>query len=513
MPPSSFFPESFSDAGNAVFPSPESVIKTSRPRNEIELVNVLRDASRERILVTIVGALTGLTGSGVPLESGLRIDMTGLDSLPDHPGYRRIKPFLLISESNPLRGLVAPGVSLQSLNDALKPLELWYPPHPGETRALIGGNVATNASGPRSFAFGSTRAYIESLRVILMDGTILNLHRGRDVAAGKNFSLRAESGIIYSGALPDYLLPRVKNAAGLFAEPDMDLIDLFIGSEGILGCFSEIGLRFLPRREIHSQLFFLPSTEAALDLVDELRTRKAEATRYAVDPHTSGLGILSLEFFDRNSLALAKRAGHPVPGTSQAAIEIEWFSGDAITQNVIERLFQKSGGIGMLSGKDAEDFRYAVPRGVADWLKQHSLPKLGTDFAVPVGSFREMYRFYEQIEREFCPGSTSVRTANWGHIGDGHLHFNFLPENMEDVELARRLYLQLVREAIQLGGTISAEHGVGKKSLADEQGIFRPYLWYLLNDKILHIARTTKIFDPDGLLNRGNMVPVSMLIS
>jgi len=84
---------------------------------------------------------------------------------------------------------------------------------------------------------------------------------------------------------------------------------------------------------------------------------------------------------------------------------------------------------------------------------------------------------------------------------------------MEDVELARRLYLQLVREAIQLGGTISAEHGVGKKSLADEQGIFRPYLWYLLNDKILHIARTKKIFDPDGLLNRGNMVPASMLIS
>ncbi len=505
-------PESFSDAGNAVFPKAGSVIKTLRPRNEKELVDALRKAAAEKITVTITAALTGLTGSGVPLESGYRIDTSEMIPLADRPGYHRVAPFLLISESNPLEGLIAPGVSLRELNDVLNKLGLWYPPHPGEMRALIGGNVATNASGPRTFAFGSTRDYVLSLRIVLMDGDVLNLRRGENFANGESFSLKSESGKIFTGSIPDYVLPKIKNAAGLFSEPGMDLIDLFISSEGILGCFSEIGLRFLPKRKIQAELVFMPTSQAALDLVDELRLQKADAGRFASDPQASALGILSLEFFDKNSLKLAKQNGFSIPASARTAIEIEAFDGDKSTWKTISASIEKFGGIGILRGKEVEEFRYAVPRAVAQWIKVHSVPKLGTDFAVPVKSFRELYRFYQQAEKEFGGNSETIRTANWGHIGDSHLHFNFLCETPNDVEKAKGLYLQLVREAVRLGGTISAEHGVGKKILADEHGVLRPYLFYMLGDQISQIAGIKKIFDPLFLLNQGNMIPISMLL-
>ncbi len=464
--------------------------------------------------MTIRAALTGLTGGAVTLESGYLLDMTGMTFLKERPGYRRVAPVLLNSESEPYQGIAAPGVALSDLNAVLNGLDLWYPPHPGETRALIGGNVANNASGPRTFAFGSTRSYVTSLRVALMDGDLLNLQRGKGFAGARNFTLTTESGRKLAGTAPGYALPQVKSAAGLFSAPDMDLIDLFIGSEGILGCFLEIGLRFLPRREIHSEIFFLPETETALDLVDALRADKADASQYSEHWRENGLGILSLEFFDGNSLQLARQAGHRVPEGANAAIEVEWFSGDAPSEGMIRETAKQHGSLGGLAKAAADAFRYAVPRRVAELLKERSVPKIGTDFAVPEKSFREMFRFYEQMEMEFGLNSETLRTAKWGHIGDFHLHCNFLPEDSADVEKAKGLYLKLVREAVRAGGTLSAEHGVGKKTLADEQGVPHPFLRYMLGDEGLHeIADVKKIFDPLVLLNRGNMVPVSMLKS
>lgn len=517
--PQLFSDAAFSDAGNAVFPNPGSVITTVRPKSERELAELLRRATAQRTPVTVSAALTGLTGSAVPLESGIRLDMSGMILLEDRPGYKRVAPFLLLSESDPFKGLVAPGVSLQALNEALRKLGLWYPPHPGETRAFIGGNVATNASGPRTFAFGSTRAYTESLRLVMAEGDVMEVKRGEHFASQSNFSLRTENGKILAGKIPDYTSPKIKNAAGLFSEPGMDLIDLFIGSEGILGCFSEIGLRFLPLRRIQTRLFFLPSVDAALNLSDELRKHKADPKHYAENPQASGLGILSLEFFDEGSLRLAQRAGYSLPSFPEngapTAVEIEWFEGDDATLKIVSSAVDRFGCVGTLDDAGAYAFRYAVPRGVADWLKQRSLPKLGTDFSVPVSAFREMFRFYQQAESEFGRNDTAVptpvRTANWGHIGDCHLHLNFLPENADDSTKAKALYLKLVREAVRLGGTVSAEHGVGKKMLADENGVSHPYLWYMPGEPLSEIAGVKKIFDPLVLLNRGNMVPVSML--
>jgi D-lactate dehydrogenase (cytochrome) len=495
----------FADAGNGVFPAAGSDITTFSPESEAELRELLHLAASGNIPVTVSAALTGLTGAAVPLESGWRIDTSGLTTLPDRPGYRRVAPFLLLREKDPRQGLVAPGTPLRELNEVLRGLDLWYPPHPGETRALIGGNVATNASGSRTFAFGATREYVESLRVLLATGDVLDLRRGRERVRDGAFRAATEGGWELEGKVPDYLMPRVKNASGLFVEPDMDLVDLFVGSEGLLGVFSEIGLRFLPRRELISEIFFFPSDAAALDFTDGLRSLKTQSSRYPAPDSEGAFGVIALEYFDANSLRLARESGHAVPVSARAGIEVEAFAGDTFTWVKVGVLADALGCVGIVPPDATAGFRYSVPRRVAELLKERGRAKLGTDFAVPQASFREMFRMYGEKAREFTAGREGVHTALWGHVGDCHLHLNFLCESEEDTRRAAGIYRELVRKAVSLGGAVSAEHGVGKKTLADEQGFPRPYLWYQYGERYKQIADVKKVFDPQGLLNRGNM--------
>jgi D-lactate dehydrogenase (cytochrome) len=502
-------PHPFSDAGNAVFPPSDASLETFQPRDEHALREILRSAYEKETPVTFVAALTGLTGSAVPLESGVRVDVTGLNTLPDRAGWERITPYLLRSDTNPLYALVAPGVALNTLNDALDALDLWYPPHPGEVRATIGGNVSTNASGPRTFAFGATRAYVQSLRIVLADGDTLTLQRGETFAVGRTYRLQTDTGHVLQGTLPAYVQPAVKNAAGLYVEPNMDLIDLFIGSEGILGAFTEIGVRLLPRRAIISEVLFFESVAEALACADTLRALKARAAEY---PNPRGDGVVSLEFFDEGSLALVRdelRFANAIPVDAHAALEVELFTGDADTHVKVFGIAERLNCRGALPADLCSAFRYAVPRRVAELLKLRGQPKFGTDFAVPQTEFRELYAFYEEMDLEFGQQRSETpqvpRTAKWGHIGDSHLHCNFLCDDVTDQTLARAIYLKLVRKAVSLGGTISAEHGVGKKSLADETGRVHPYLWYQYGDAYRTIEAVKRVFDPKRILNRGNM--------
>lgn len=496
----------FSDAGNAFFPAHDACIETIRPRDEEELRTALRAAHDLATPVTFTAALTGLTGGAVPVASGLRVDLTGLATLVDRTGWRRVAPFLLLSETDATQGLVAPGVSLQTLNEALEAEGLWYPPHPGEVRATIGGNVSTNASGPRTYAFGATREYVTSLRIALADGDVLSLRRGEVFAQGRRFTLRTESGRQLQGILPSYTQPAVKNAAGLFVAPGMDLLDLFVGSEGILGAITEVGLRFLPRRPIRSEILFFGNAAGALRCAEALRALKADASRY---PDPAGDGLLALEFFDEGSLALARadaRFSGLIPGGAAAALEIEVFADDPRTSPRVFALAERLKCVGSLPPGAAGAFRYAVPRRVAELLKERGQPKFGTDFAVPTAAFAELFAHYEEADRAFGRDRDVTCTAKWGHLGDSHLHCNFLCETAEDQERAKALYLALVRKAVALGGTISAEHGVGKKRLADEDGVARPYLWYQYGEAYHEIAEVKRVFDSKGLLNRGNMV-------
>ena len=151
---------------------------------------------------------------------------------------------------------------------------------------------------------------------------------------------------------------------------------------------------------------------------------------------------------------------------------------------------------------DLRRFRHSLPESVNEFARAHQ-GKLGTDLAVPREHFRLMYEAHEAIA-----GQAKVDFLIFGHIGDAHVHLNFLPRDAEEAARARRAYLQLARRAVELGGTVSAEHGVGKKTIELEPGRQVPYLRLMYGEKGLRaVAAVKRALDPTWILNQGNMIP------
>jgi len=245
------------------------------PASEAELLEILSRASHQSIPVTFMGALTGVTGAAVP-QSGWAISLARLNHLQIEPG----------------RAIVGPGVLLRDLQSAAARSNQFYAPDPTENTASLGGNIAANASGSRSYRFGATREHVLGLRVALISGEILDIRRGQPV----DFDV------------PAIRLPRTtKHSAGYRLAPQMDLVDLFIGSEGTLGVITQAELKLLPAPgELLGGVVFFASEGAALDAVDRWRSEPS---------------LRMIEYLDRASLEMLD-----VPHAAALMIEQE---GDA----------------------------------------------------------------------------------------------------------------------------------------------------------------------------------------
>src|ERR1041385_4581760 len=209
------------------------------PESIEEISQLLANANRERVPVTISGAGTGTVGG--------RVAFGGIVLATDK--LNRIKQ--IVHEDHGGFAVVEPGVVLADLQRAADHEGLLYPPDPTERGCFVGGNVATNASGARTFKYGPTRNYISRLKLVLASGEVVNLRRG-EVHANANNRLRIGNSIELT--LPDYHMPATrKNASGYFIAPQMDPIDLFIGSEGTLGVICEIEVKLLPKPEGRSE--------------------------------------------------------------------------------------------------------------------------------------------------------------------------------------------------------------------------------------------------------------------
>ena len=380
-------------------------------------------------------------------------------------------------------------------------------PDPTETSASIGGMAACNASGACSFRYGPMRRYVTAVRVALVDGSLLALRRGRERAAGRSFRFTTEDGRGLEGRLPSYRLPDVKNASGLYAADDMDLVDLFVGAEGTLGVFTSIELALLPEPACRwGVTAFFPSEATAVAFVKALRGQAP-----AVQP-------AAIEFFDARALGLlrlqkasnAAFAGIPgMPESWHTAVYVEYHGAE---DPVAEAVAAMSGL--MLAAGGSEDatwiatnaaelerlkfFRHAVPEAVNLLIDERrrqepGLTKLGTDMAVPDRCLDEALRMYHAGLDE-----TGLDHVMFGHIGNNHLHVNILPHTLHDYAVGKDLYLRWARRTIALGGTVSAEHGIGKFKVA--------LLREMYGDAGIHEMRDVKrVFDPAGLLNRGNL--------
>lgn len=450
------------------------------PENEYEIIDFFKEVNKKKIPVTISGGGTGTTGGRVPY-GGYLVSIERLNRIID------IKEDFVVLQ---------PGVVYKDLEEELSKKKLLFPPNPTEKTSFIGGNIATNASGSRSFKYGVTRDYVKRLRIVLSSGKVLDIKRG-DLKSDKNdmFNVNLDS-VKLSFRRPMYKMPKTKNAAGYYTKANMDLLDLFIGSEGTLGVITEIELKVIPDfKNLCAFFVFFDNNENAVRLINEVKD--------------SSLSPVAIEYFDKNSLELLLEQYTQLPDKVSASVYIE--------QDIIGNEDEMLGGWMKIferyklpdsriwfgqTKKDLglyHEIRHALPERINEIVKKHRHIKLSSDIAVPCDRLDEMIQFYNG---KFV--QSGIRYFIFGHIGDAHVHTNLLPNTKEQVEQAKDIYIEIMKKAVELGGTISAEHGVGK--------IKHKYLEIMYGKKGLsEMARVKKVFDSNCILNLDNVFPKNYL--
>jgi len=460
------------------------------PETVDELAGLLKRDGAEPRRFTIAGNGTGTTGGRIPMGDYV-ISMQKLDRI-DEPA--------VLSEKHAIMTVQA-GALLENIQIKAEQSGWFYPPDPTEKLCFIGSTIANNSSGARSFKYGSTREHIARILIILPGGDRLDLSRGSckaDKQGTFHFTLP------HSGAVtlqrPDYRMPATsKHNAGYFSKEGMDLIDLFIGSEGTLGVIAEADLMLIPRpASLISSLIHFGTIDDLFGFVKLLK-----------EPE-NGISPRAIEFFDKNSLGLLAQKYPDLPRESEGAIFIELETTPESDEAALDTLFTLMESCNALTDNswvalDREEqsrlreFRHTLPLLVNDWLSRQKESKLSTDMAVPGDRFRELFDFY----RNSCEQEGFVYIL-FGHIGNEHLHLNILPRNREEFLLAKSLYRKLVEKALALGGTLSAEHGIGK--------LKAEYLVGLYQERgIMEMVRVKKSLDPDLILNIGNIIPAACL--
>ena len=448
--------------------------KVLLPENYNEVSQALKESSLNNIPVTISGGGTGVTGGRLPFIG----QVLATDKLNK------------ILEAKKGSITVQAGVPITQIHAAAESLGYFYPPDATEWTAFIGGNIATNASGARTFKYGATRRYVKKLKIVLSNGEVLDIHRG-----GK---------ILNKLQIPNYKMPDIKNAAGYFSKPGMDMIDLFIGSEGTLGVIVETELKILPKVGfVFAGFAFFEEEGKALNFAEEVKKQTFESRK---KEDAIGLDALAIEFFDNNALALLRTKQPNIPASARALIFFE----EEITHQKEGAYLDKWGSLLEKHGvslddvwtadspdkeKELKDIRHSMPEAVNEVVKKRGFPKAGTDIAVPHEKFREMFDYYREILAK-----SSVDNLIFGHIGDSHLHVNMLPKSKEELQAVKDCYIQFVKKAVSLGGTASAEHGIGKLKHAYLKEMYG-------SNGVNEMIRVKRSLDPMFLLGPDNIFP------
>jgi glycolate oxidase len=411
------------------------------PTQTSEVSGLVRLAAQHRIPVVPRGAGTGLSGGAAGIEGGLTIAFTRMDAI------------LEIDKAN-LCVVTQPGVINADLKRAVAAEGLFYPPDPASYESCsIGGNLGTNAGGLCCVKYGQTRDSVLGLEVVLADGTVIR-------TGGRN----------------------VKDVAGYA------LTQLFVGSQGTLGVITEAILRLRPLPAPHStMLAFFPTLDAAGDAV-------AAMTAAGIQPVT-------LELMDKATIAAVDDWHHlGLDREAAAMLLIESDLPPAAAAEELDRAVVACDAAGATTTVRANDPQEA------DWLRQarrlalRALERIGTvrmeDVGVPRSRVPDLIRAIEAIATKH-----GIRCATLGHAGDGNLHPNFIfdrddPNADKVTEIARA---ELYRAAIDLGGTVTAEHGIGAAR--------RDYLAMQVGDDVVAVMRSIKnALDPLGILNPGRVL-------
>lgn len=423
--------------------------------NEDDISKFLIEMSKKQMPVTIVGALTGNTASGLAF-GGAVLSLENLNNIGDIKENSDNTAFITVQA----------GARINDIKIKTCQNNWMYPPDPTEKSAFIGGNIATNASGARGFKFGTTRDYVQALKVVFSDGSKSFIERGK-IFSDKNGSItfNTDKGTKHI-KLPEYKLPYIKNAAGYYNYPHCDLIDVFIGSEGTLCVIAEVVLKLVPHfKEVFGGIIFFQSHNDVYMFVNEV---KSISKRSKEEDLKNVINAMSLEYFDKNALNLIRDDYPIIPLEAESGIMFEQDVYDDNIDLLIDRWYKIMQKYHINDDKvwfasnlvDLEKFRifrHAIPEHVNKIVKKNKVPKVGTDFAVPDGKLSDIVDF---CQRGFK--NSGIFNLIFGHIGENHLHANILASNKDEYETCRKLYIDICCKVVELKGTVSAEHGIGK---------------------------------------------------
>ena len=408
------------------------------PEDAADVVALVVWARAHRVPLVPRGAGTSLDGESVPADGAVVVDFapwTGIEEVSVDERWARVRP----------------GTVNFALQRALRPDGLFFPPNPGSwTTSTIGGNVGTNASGPRSFRYGATRAWVREVEIVLGNGRRLRL--GTRVA---------------------------KRTLG------PDLLALVVGAEGTLGVVTEVTVRLAPLPAIRRGLVFPVPEGVSLGGVAG-RLGRAAST-----------GLSAIEYIDRKCAESLTRFGRPIgpAGTAWLLLEVEAdSSADADRRTERIRTVARAAGVPgpPIPYEDADDLW--TRRGESSTALDRELgARVREDVAVPVGRVDELQAALERIALE-----ERAPLFLFSHLGEGNLHPNFAVDPASPV--ADRVRDRMCRAALALGGTVSAEHGIGR--------LKRPYVELELGaDAVAWLASVKRWCDPDGILNPGKLYP------
>jgi glycolate oxidase len=414
------------------------------PENAGQISTVLKLASAEKFFVIPRGAGSGMTGGALPVQGGVVLATS------------RMNHILSIDTDN-LIADTQPGVITGHFHAAVEKMGLFYPPDPASSDfSTLGGNVAECAGGPRAVKYGVTRDYVLGLEAVLPTGEII--HTG------------------------------VRTAKGVVG---YDLTRLITGSEGTLAVISAMTLKLLPLPEtVGTMTASFKQMEDAADTVSEI-------IRQSIIPR-------NIEFMDNASIQCVE--SHLKIGLSVSAGALLIMAMDGSYNEVasgIEKLqdvCKKMGAMEIRVAKSVQEAQnlWRARKAISPALFKYGPDKINEDIVVPRSKIPDMVRRIKALKDE-----TGLAIVAFGHAGDGNIHFNIMLDrrNPEVLKLAEKTIETLFDYTLQLGGTISGEHGVGITKMPFIKKEIGPA-------ELLLMKKIKSVFDPNGILNPGKIFPV-----
>ncbi|MHB8741905.1 MAG: FAD-binding oxidoreductase [Sulfuricaulis sp.] len=408
-----------------------------------QVQEVLRICNEFNTPIVARGRGTGTTGSVVPVRGGLVLSLERMDRIKDIDPANRVMR-------------VEPGVTNQAVQDKAAVHGFFWPPDPTSSAyCTVGGNIALNSAGPRALKYGATRDNV--LGLIAVTG------RGDEIQTGSYTT---------------------KGVVGY------DLTRLIIGSEGTLAIVTEAILKLTP----------LPESRRTLQAVyNSVRAAAAGVSRIMAQPVTP----YALEFMDAASIEMIREYSSAIlPRGAGALLMIEVDGPEMAMQKVVEDISSAARGDGLLSlttAKTKEEVAalWATRKALSPALRNIAPNKLNEDVVVPVSRIPDLIEGLEKLSREY-----SIPIVNFGHAGNGNIHVNLLYDT-QDPQQERNAMPCLSRVfdlVLQLGGTLSGEHGIGLAK--------RDYINRAIDPVTLNLMRAIKRqFDPQGLLNPDKIFP------